>query len=528
MPARAQTLSIVAMNKIQGQSSSIWDNVSIPMHPPLMSDTSAEVCIVGAGIAGITTAYLLARAGKSVIVLDDSAVGAGETGRTTAHLSFEIDDRIAMIERLHGADAARLAVESHMAAVNHIEQLVTLEQISCEFERLDGYLIRGPDGDPSELDREYDAAHRAGISDAQWVTKAPMDGFDTGPCIRFPNQGMFHPLKYLDALARAVTRLGGRIHCQTRVDEKHEEGPPARVYTKNGHIVTADAVVVATNAPAINFLEVQTKQTAMRTYAIAVAVPRGSIGRALIWDTSHPYHYVRLHSDPLADYDCLIVGGEDHKTGQDDDPDHHYQALEEWTRARFSTAGEVKRRWSGQVIEPIDKLAFIGRYDKGARNFYCITSDSGQGMTHSTIGAMLISDQILGRDNPWVDLYSPARKTLGAAGEFLSEQGNNISQYTDWVTPGEVESSDEVAPGEGAIMRRGIRKLAVYRDPGGTVHELSAACTHLGCIVKWNTNEHTWDCPCHGSRFNPVGRVLNGPAVDDLRPVTDGKRTHSR
>jgi glycine/D-amino acid oxidase-like deaminating enzyme/nitrite reductase/ring-hydroxylating ferredoxin subunit len=425
---------------------------------------------------------------------------------------------------MHGADAARLAVSSHMAAINRMEELVRIERIACDFRRVDGYLIRGPDGNAEELDYEYDAAHRAGISDAQWVTRAPIEAFDTGPCIRFPNQAIFHPLKYLRALARAVTRLGGRIHCQTRVDEKYDEGPPARVYTQNGRIVTADAVVVATNAPAINFLEVHTKQTAMRTYVIAVAVPRGSVSNDLIWDTSHPYHYIRVHSDARVAYDYLIVGGEDHKTGQDENPDHHFDALEAWTRARYPDAGPVKRKWSGQVIEPIDKLAFIGRYDKGARNFYCVTSDSGQGLTHATIAAMLISDQIQGRPNEWIDLYSPARKTLGAAGEFLSEQGNNIRQYADWVTPGEISSADELEPGTGAVLRRGIRKLAVYRDPGGAIHEMSAACTHLGCIVNWNATEHTWDCPCHGSRFNPVGVVLNGPAVDDLRPVTNNRK----
>jgi Rieske Fe-S protein len=297
------------------------------------------------------------------------------------------------------------------------------------------------------------------------------------------------------------------------------------VHTQNGHIVTAHSVVVATNSPAINFLQVHTKQSAMRTYAIAAAVPKGSVANALIWDTSDPYHYVRIHSDPANAYDLLIVGGEDHKTGQDEDPDHRYDALEAWTRARYPNAGAVERKWSGQVIEPIDGLAFIGRYDKGAENFYCVTSDSGQGMTHATIGAMLISDQILGRPNPWIELYSPARKTLGAAGDFLSEQGNNIKQYTEWVTPGEIGSPDEVAPGTGAVMRRGIRKLAVYRDPGGALHEMSAACTHLGCIVNWNASEHTWDCPCHGSRFNPVGRVINGPAVDDLRPVTSDAKS---
>jgi Rieske Fe-S protein len=235
-----------------------------------------------------------------------------------------------------------------------------------------------------------------------------------------------------------------------------------------------------------------------------------------------------VHSDPLEIDDYLIVGGADHKTGQDDDPEHRFSELERWTRQRFPMAGAIERTWSGQVLEPIDNLAYIGRFDRGARNVFCISGDSGQGMTHGTMAGMIIADLIEGRDNPYAELYAPSRKTLAATGNFLSEQGNNVRQYAEWITPGEAQSANEIEPNSGAVLRQGIRKIAVYRDPGGAIHEMSAACTHLGCVVNWNPVEHTWDCPCHGSRFNPVGVVISGPATDNLRPVEHPVRTSRR
>ena len=507
------------MSKPFGQSPSLWMNVAMPNTEPLTRDDRADVCVVGAGIAGITTAYLLAREGRSVIVLDDSAIGGGETGRTTAHLASALDDRIFKLESTHGAARTKLMVESHATAINRIEQIVTSEAIACDFERVDGFLFR-PTGDTSDvLEKELDAARRAGLN-VTWAERAPVESFDTGRCLRFADQGMFHPLKYLNGLAHAFLRAGGRIHTGTRVDEKYEGGRPAVIHTMDGHSVRCDSLVVATNSPAINFLEVHTKQVATRTYAIAFAIPRDSVRRALMWDTADPYHYIRTQKGDDDALDYLIVGGEDHKTGQDDAPEAHYDALEEWTRARFPFVTAVERRWSGQVLEPVDGAAFIGRYDKGEKNIFCITGDSGQGMTHGTLGAMLVTDLIMERPNVWQEIYEPARKRLGGLGGFVEEVANNVKQYADYLTPGDVSSPDDIRAGEGAVIRRGLHKVAVYRDPEGGLHEVSATCTHLGCIVGWNSAEHTWDCPCHGSRFNPVGVVINGPAVENLKAIS--------
>jgi glycine/D-amino acid oxidase-like deaminating enzyme/nitrite reductase/ring-hydroxylating ferredoxin subunit len=514
------------MDGHSGQSDSIWmQSATVPSYPKLTGDIKADVCIVGAGIAGMTTAYLLAREGKSVIVIDDGPIGGGQTERTTAHLANAIDDQYCEIERLHGETGARLAAESHTAAIDRIEKIVTQENIDCDFERLDGYLFLPPNESTDLLDREMEAAHRAGLTDVERVHRAPLEDFDTGPCLRFPRQGQFHPLKYLAGLASALVRYGGQIFTATHAADI-AGGSPGHVRTSHGFLITASAIVVATNTPVNDGVAIHTKQAAYLTYVIGARVPHGSINKALYWDTLDPYHYVRLQSAAAASNDTaigetvaddfLIIGGEDHKTGQEDDATERYERLENWGRERFPKIRDVQFRWSGQVMEPIDGLAFIGHNPLDTDNVFIATGDSGMGMTHGTIAGILLTDLIMGRDNPWKTLYDPARKTLRAGMEFAKEASNMVSQYTDWVTPGDVSSPDEIASESGAVLRSGIKKLAVYRDEDGRLHEMSAVCTHLGCIVAWNSSEHTWDCPCHGSRYDKYGHVVNGPANREL------------
>jgi glycine/D-amino acid oxidase-like deaminating enzyme/nitrite reductase/ring-hydroxylating ferredoxin subunit len=513
------------MANTSGVTTSLWMATgATPAQPPLTEDTFTDVCVIGAGIAGMTTAYLLTQAGRTVVVLDDGPVGGGQTQRTTAHLSNAIDDRYHEIERLHGREGARLAAESHTAAIDCIEAIVREEGIECDFERLDGYLFTGPGQDVHLLDRELAAARRAGLGDVEYLDRAPLTSFDTGPCLRFPRQGQFHPLKYLGGLVEAVRRNGGRIFAGTHAAQI-EGSSPAKIRTTGGHTVTAAAVVVATNSPVNDLVAVHTKQAPYLTYAIGGRVPQGRVPRGLYWDTLDPYHYVRLQrltSRPgQADADeLLIIGGEDHKTGQARDGEQRFARLEAWAKERFPVMQAVEFRWSGQVMETIDGLAFIGRNPLDAPNVFIVTGDSGMGMTHGTIAGILLTELIQGRPHRWAPLYDPARKPLGAAGEFLKEDLNMALQYSDWVTPGEIRAAEEVRPDSGAILRRGLTKVAVYRDAQGELHERSAVCTHLGCIVRWNDTEKTWDCPCHGSRFDQFGHVMNGPANRDLPAIS--------
>ncbi len=515
-----------------GATTSPWMDVQVPVRSVDDAAAPADAIIVGAGIAGLSAAYFLAREGRRVVVLDDGPVGGGETSRTTAHLASYLDDRFTVLERLHGADGARLAAESHAAAIDRIEAVCGDESIDCDFRRVDGFLFNGSgttDEMPSlqaarqeqYLQEELGAAIRAGLLDAEMVPRAPIPNFDSGPALRFPRQAQFHPMKYLKGLASAIERLGGRILVGVHAAEIEGGGRP-RVTTSTGAVLEAGAVVVATNAAVNSRFSIPLRQAAYRSYVVALVVPRDVTPVALYWDTSEPYHYARLLAGSgNMTTDLLIVGGEDHKTGQADDSDVRFQRLEAWARERFPGIAAVAARWSGQIMEPVDGLAFIGKAP-GDENVYVVTGDSGHGMTHGTLGGMLLADLIVGRDNPWASIYDPARATLRSAKEIIKEGVNVALQYGDWMKPGDVSSADEIASGQGAVIRRGVHLVAVFRDQGGTCHERSAVCPHLGGIVSWNTGENSWDCPCHGSRFDAFGKVLNGPANADLAPVGDG------
>ncbi|WP_041233583.1 FAD-dependent oxidoreductase [Cylindrospermum stagnale] len=505
------------MQNDSGKTISLWmTTAQVPDQPVLTENIQADVCIVGAGMAGMSTAYMLSRAGKSVVVLDDGAIGGGQTARTTAHLSNVLSYRYYELEEMHGETGAKLIAQSHKTAIETIEAIAKTEQIDCDFKRLSGYLFPPDLKSTDEIKRELAAAHRAGLTEVELANRSPLKDFDTGLCLRFPQQGQFDPLKYLRGLAEAIQRQGGKIYTNTHV-EKIAPGTPPRVETSNGHLVTANAVVVATNSPISNLATMHLKQAPYMTFAIGAKIPHDSIPQALYWDTLDPYHYVRSQNIDNQ-YDVLIVGGEDHKTGQANDADARYARLETWTRERFPMAEEILYRWSGQVMNADDGIAYIG---KDTENVYIITGDTGLGMTHGTIAGMILTDTILGRKNPWAQLYDPSRikVSANAASEFISENLNVALQYLDWLTPGEVDSVEKIAPGTGAIVRRGLTKVAAYRDENNTLHQHSAVCTHLKCIVAWNSSEKTWDCPCHGSRFDTQGKVLNGPAINPLEPA---------
>ncbi len=514
---------------------SAWAIPAGAARPALDRDLICDVCVVGAGIAGLSAAYELALAGQSVVVIEKGVIGCGETGRTTAHLSNAIDDRYYTIKRLHGAEGARICADSHTQAIARIESIAQTERIDCSFERVEGYLFTPPGDTGDRLEREYEAAREAGVPDLEFVPRAPLTGFDTGRCLRFGRQGQFQPLWYLRGLADAIERLGGRI-CESTEMRRVSEKSGLHVQTKGERRISADGVIIATNTPVNNVVAMHTKQAAYRTYVVGLCVPSGAVHRALYWDTSEsadqsaspPYHYARLVAggqvDPQAAQlgsgeDLLLVGGQDHKTGQANDSDQRWARLEAWARERFAGAGRLALQWSGQVWEPVDRVAFIGRNPGGPEHVYIATGDSGMGMTHGAIAGMLLRDLILAHENPWAQLYDPARIRLRSGLEFARENLNVAARYADWVRPGEISSAERIPPGAGAVVRHGLSLRAVYRDEAGTLHERSAVCPHLGCIVAWNHGEQTWDCPCHGSRFDAHGELISGPAVVGLSEV---------
>jgi glycine/D-amino acid oxidase-like deaminating enzyme/nitrite reductase/ring-hydroxylating ferredoxin subunit len=450
-------------------------------------------------------------------VVEARGIGAGETGQTTAHIAVP-DDGYLHIEKAYGTEAACRVADSFAAAADLIEETVLAESIDCDFERVPGYLFSCANDGSDALSAEMEAAVRAGVRVSR-ERSTPIGTLGVGPCLFFPDQAQFHPLRYLAGLAQAMVGPRVRIFCDTRALNVEEHADGVVVTTPNGKI-TANAAVVATNTPFNDRVAIHTKQFAYQTYAVAAWVPRGSLPHLLLWDDHDPYHYVRLARGDDDEHDLLIVGGADHKTGQQGDPELNYEHVHAWLRERFPGAGPLAYRWSGEVMEPLDGLAYLG-LNPGNRRVYVITGDSGNGISHATIGAILVSDQIMGRPNAWLSIYDPSRKPVREALGFLRGQANIVAQYLDWVSPEAGWTPASLAPGEGTLVRSGVRKLAVYRDDDGALHCRSAACPHLGCVVRWNALERTWDCPCHGSRFSAYGGVLHGPAVSGLAAVDE-------
>ena len=503
--------------------SSIWteSQPEVQDRPIDSSHHECDVSIVGAGIAGLTTALLLARAGKSVIILDaGNHVAGGETEFTTAHLSSVIDDGFSNVERIRGEEIARIAYRSHAKAIDTIEQLAKELKIDCDFQRVYGYLFLGPDQEPSLLDEEEKAAWKAGVLVGR-LRNAPSTKVHVGECLRYPNQGRFNPLKYLAGIRQAFLDLGGQIFVRTPV-QAVIPGSPVQLKTKPGSTISSKAAVIATNSPINDVVSLHTKQFPYLTYAISADMPAIKLeDDALYWDTLDPYHYIRFAKDGEGK-NSIIVGGEDHKTGQDDGSgEEHWKRLEAWARERVPQMGALRHHWSGQVMETLDGLGYIGADPGGDENVFIATGDSGMGMTHGTIAGLLLTDLILGKENAWTEAYNPSRKPFRSLGEYIGENLKVAAQFTDWVTGGDVKSADQIPPGEGAVLRSGLSKLAVYKDESGTLIQNSATCPHLGCVVHWNTAAKTWDCPCHGSRFTARGKVMHGPSTSDLKPAEE-------
>ncbi|HEX8325320.1 MAG TPA: FAD-dependent oxidoreductase [Tepidisphaeraceae bacterium] len=505
------------MKPEDGRTQSIWSDVE-PQMPEAPWAGEADVIVVGAGISGLTAAYLLAGDGRSVTLIDEGPIARGQSERTSAHLASILDDRFTEVEKLHDTDTARLAHDSHAGAILTIEQIMVDEQIDCGFKRVDAYLFDGPPPTDVKLDDEYAAARRCGVHNISWVENP--GGVKTGRAIRFGHQAIFHPTKYLDGLAKAAAKRGVKFRTGTRVMDasgRQKETPPTVTLADNSKLTAKVAIVVATNTPTpINdWLSIYLKQAAYRTYMVGHVILEGSVPNALYWDTHDPYHYTRLtqHNGQTV----LITGGEDHKTGQRGASEDRFDELTKWVRTVFPQAGEEVIRWSGQVQEPSDGLGVIGKAPTKGDDVYVITGDSGMGLTHGTLGAKLISDLIAGRPNPYVKIYDPNRHLMNR--EALKEDLNANAQYIDYVTPGDIKSPDDLKPGEGGLMRQGLKKLAVYKDEQGQVHQCSSVCPHLGGIVQWNPVEKSWDCPVHGSRFTCTGELLIGPSTDDLAKV---------
>lgn len=491
----------------------IWfDTATIGKHHQQTGEIVVDVCIIGGGITGLTAADLLKRAGKTVALIDLGRVGYGESGHTTAHLTEVLDLDYRDLISNFGLEGAQLAAQASRRSIERIEENAKRLGIDCGFERVSGYQYTRDHDEIDELEEEAEAALKAGVPN-ELVFEAPLP-YGIARAIKFEHQAQFQPISYLAGLAGTIEGDGSYIFEETRMVDVHD-GEPCRITTDRGTII-ADDVIVAANVPVTNRFFLQTKIAAYRTYAIAVQVADRFDMKNLYWDIADPYHYIRsvdFNGSPR-----LIIGGEDHKTGQEVHTGLHFQNLEDWAHAHFDVE-RITHHWSGQVIEPVDGLPFIGRNSMSSHVFVA-TGYSGNGMTFGTVAGMLMSDLILGVQNPWTDLFDAGRvKPLASLKNYISENIDFPSHLIgDRFTSAQEADTAVLRENEGAIVRVGAKKVAAYRDTQGELHMLSPVCPHLGCYVHWNEAEKSWDCPCHGSRFSPVGKLLNGPAVTDLAP----------
>src|SRR3569833_1075233 len=404
----------------------------------LMQEITCTTVIVGSGIAGLSTAYELAKAGHDVVVLDRGSITGGMTARTTAHLAPVCDDGVSALAKMRGEVMAARVQESQAAAVDRIEEIVTPHKISCNFRRLDAYLFPGPGMDfkkaREQQDEEYKALRKAKV-EVEKSRGLKLKGYEDAPVLHYKNQATFHPLEYLSALVRDIESSGGRLFSDTAVIGVSEDADGVTLKTENGRTVTAANAVFATNSPTCDWVENHSKMAPYRTYAMAFTIPRGTIPDALYWDMADPYHYVRLQPGP-GSTDYLIVGGADHKSGEADDGTIRFEGLEAWIRELIPDLGREVNRWSGQVLDTIDYCGFIGR-DPGRERIYVAPGDSGQGLTHGALAGILLKQLIVEGQSEWVDIYEPSRKPLSATGNFVRENVTAIQNFAEYLMPPE-------------------------------------------------------------------------------------------
>lgn len=500
----------------QQNNSSIWQSVPVKSYPPLASDQSADVCVVGGGLAGLLSAYLMCKNGFEVIVLERDSFANSETARSTGHLSFVLDEGFHHLIQSLGEDRARKAVASHSDAIDLIEKIIAEEKIDCEFRRVDGFLYLSPETDKDFLHKEILAASRLGIRDVE-LQASPLHFPDFGPALRYPRQARLHSVKFVSGLLQALDKMKCHLYSRSPAVE-FIDSPLTSVSTENGHTVYAKNVFVCTNVPVNDRIRVHNLEAPYRSYVIGVEVPSGTFPDILMWDTEQPYHYLRLEPGFAPGKDLVLVGGEDHRVGQDDHPEDRFAALHDWLLFNVGISGPIEAKWSGQIIEPIDGLAHIGR-NPGDRHTFIACGDSGHGITHAAITAMILRDLVRHTPNDWKNLYSPSRFQLRSLGRFIQNNMNALAQYRDRMQFRDELRTTSAPAGEGVLLHQGAKTFAVYTNEKNESVTLSAVCPHLGGIVHWNAAEKTWDCPCHGSRFACTGEVLNGPAVSGLKKI---------
>ena len=485
-------------------------------YPQLQADVEVDVAVVGAGITGITAALLLKRAGRRVALLDSKRIVRGATGYTTAKVTSGHGLVYGRLTETFGEEGARIYAESNQAAIERIAELAADGDIDCDFERKDNYVVAERPEHREQVEREAAAMSRLGLP-ASFVTETPLP-FEVAGAARLENQAQFHPRKYLLGLAATIPGDGSHVFENSRARFVNQ-GEPCVVETELGNVRAAD-VILATHLPFMDRGLFFAKAWPHRSYAVAAPLDPAQAPDGMFINAGLPTRSVRT----IRDGERLLVqaGGQGHKPGPPgEDERERYDVLEAFLREHWPAAGEVEYRWSTQDYMSLDRVPYVGRLHRRSRHVYVATGYSKWGMTAGTVAAELLADAVLGRENPWAPLYDSKRLNPRAtAVGFLKENAANGYRFlAQRLARAEKRDPEQLAPGEGGILRVAGLKRAVYKDEGGEVHVLSPVCRHLWCYVEWNEAERSWDCPCHGSRYTGEGRVIQGPSVQDLRRI---------
>lgn len=495
-------------------SKSIWNSFADTTDfPALDKDTSADVAIIGGGITGLTAAYLLTEKGLDVVVLEARKTGGGTTAHSTGNLYITTDRVFTSLKQKYDTETVQKVARSRSAAIDVIERLVNDFGIDCDFSRQPWYLFSAAEENDNRIDKELEVTRDAGFD----VSIAGKDAFPlpVRKGLQLPGQAYFNPMRYTQGLANAISDKC-RIHENTQVLEVDEHDDECVLKT-TGATVTAKHVLHATHTPkGVHF--VQTLLGPYREYGIACKTA-GNIPEGIFWGYIEGGEKVSIRKYSRGSEEFLLVIGQPHKVGQAEDNAGRIRNLENFAKANFSI-NEVVYRWGGQHYRPADLLPYIGPKSKSSRE-YIATGFSTDGLVYGTLSAMIISDLMTGKENEWAELYKASRtQAAKAAGKFIKENLNVAKQYLrDLPFVFSDNDFDDVAPGEGKIVEKDGSKLAVNRSDEGELTYVSAVCTHMECIVNWNNAEQTWDCPCHGSRFDKDGSVLEGPAFHGLRKI---------
>ncbi len=498
-----------------GASTSLWQTTTqdFTAKSTPFSETVFDVLIVGGGITGITTALLLQKAGKHCLVAEAHSLCFGTTGGTTAHINTFFDTTYDEVQSDFSKEAASLLSKAAQSARDLFKKQVADYKIDCGFAEKDAYVYAQDEEQTEELEKMVRASKEAGAS-VDYTDKIPLP-FSFTKAIVFHQQAKFHPTRYVQALAKAFEDGGGTILQHCAVDTFENEDGMLQVTTANG-IIKAKALVWATHIPpGINLLHF--RNAPYRSYVIAVKL-NGAYPDDLAYDMYDPYHYYRTQEIDGENY--FIIGGEDHKTGHEENTEACFNNLIAHAKTNFDVA-EVTHKWSSQYFEPSDGLAYIGHLPGNPNNVYVATGYGGNGITYSHIAAQVLTDLITTGQSEYKDLFSPGRiKPVAGFTAFVQENADVVKEFvTRRFAAEKITGLSDLARGEGKVIKYEGDMIALYKDDSGNVHALNPVCTHAKCIVGWNSAEKTWDCPCHGGRFGIDGEVLTGPPRKGLSKI---------